>query len=619
MALKQLISSFILSLLIFSPAAAQAPDAQISGMAGSAKKSGEDRRAIRKKALALLDEVVAEAQTLRLAENRIRIHAIAANILWTHDEERARALFEVAMSGLSQITSGIAPAGDPQRMGAVTPVFAQLRHELLQLLAQRDASLALEFLRATRRPPHSSQPGADRNLLNQELALEMNLATQIAAEDPQQALRMAEESLSRGFSPELVNLVSRIHERDREAASKLASDIIRKLRPEVLTKDQGALVLAMNLLQKIRRGAGASGPEPSASRPAPARTVEPLESFIDEQAARELIDSAVTALINASADEKAMSGSAHMLFVTLQEMMPEVEQYLPGRVRALRRKIAEFDRMQDPQTRVWREYEGLIRGGTIDALLEAAAKAPPEARDQLYDSAAWKASSQDRIAQARQIINDHITDPQQRARILRDMNLQSFLRAAEQGKLEEAREAFALISPDERLSLLTLLASSAANRGDEKVARELLDEARSQFGDRAEDYAQFSAQLQIARAYAHLDPAQSFKIIEEVVDRFNELSAPAAALNESGRNSFKNGKRRAQGGYAWRELIQNCAEALASLAHADFDRARSVVSRFQGSEVRLMARLWVAQGVLSDPTAVTGGGISNGISRMSTR
>ncbi len=607
MTLKRLICSGSLSLLIFSAVAAQQAPVT-TGRVGvatepSADESPEAQQALEKRALALLEEVVAETPSLRLAENRIRIQTIAANLLWTHDEERARALFREATNGLNMIMSGV-EMSDPQQAEMAQQIATQLRHELLQMVAPRDPKLALEFLRATRQQQPASRNNPRYNPPDQELALEVNLANQIAAKDPQQALQMAEESLAKGVSPELIGLLNQLQAKDRAGAAKLTNNIIKKLRPELLTKDQGAAAVAANLLRMTRQRETVNA---SSELPVQGRGGEHLSlvggMVIDEQARRELIDSVVAASTSAPAGRMEV-GSTQMLLMALQEMMPEVEKHAPLRIDALRRKLAELNRTQDPQTRAWREYEGLMNNGTVEALLDAAPKAPPEMRDQLYSNAAWKALNKDGDGRARQIITEHIANPQQRAQMLKDMDRQILWRAAEQGKIEEARRLFATISPDERLMMIVQLASAAAQRGDEKVARQLLEEARDQTGGRAENYGQFSAQLQIARAYATLDPARSFEIIEAAIDRLNELITAAAVLNGFAQDSFKDGELRPQGGYMWNELIQNCAASLAVLAHTDFDRALSSVARFQRGDARLLARLWIAQGMLSDQAAL---------------
>ena len=65
---------------------------------------------------------------------------------------------------------------------------------VLNMLARRDAKLALEFLQLTR-PLRQNDNSRDPGEEQQDKMMEMNLASQIAENDPKTALRIAEEYL----------------------------------------------------------------------------------------------------------------------------------------------------------------------------------------------------------------------------------------------------------------------------------------------------------------------------------------------------------------------------------------------------------------------------------------
>ena len=56
-----------------------------------------------KKAYILLEQVVDEAQLLRLPENRVRVQIGAADLLWERNEGRARTLFALAAEGVAEM------------------------------------------------------------------------------------------------------------------------------------------------------------------------------------------------------------------------------------------------------------------------------------------------------------------------------------------------------------------------------------------------------------------------------------------------------------------------------------------------------------------------------------
>src|SRR5215475_2707693 len=71
------------------------------------QKESEDvkakREALRKNALKLLDEVLLHLDVPKVPENRIRLEASTADVLWKYDEKPARALFKLATTQLADL------------------------------------------------------------------------------------------------------------------------------------------------------------------------------------------------------------------------------------------------------------------------------------------------------------------------------------------------------------------------------------------------------------------------------------------------------------------------------------------------------------------------------------
>src|SRR5258707_7282975 len=64
----------------------------------------EKQKAEREKnAYRLLDQVIDEAQSLRLTENRVRVQISAADMLWDQNQGRARSLFSMAADGVAEL------------------------------------------------------------------------------------------------------------------------------------------------------------------------------------------------------------------------------------------------------------------------------------------------------------------------------------------------------------------------------------------------------------------------------------------------------------------------------------------------------------------------------------
>ena len=279
--------------------------------------------------------------------------------------------------------------------------------------------------------------------------------------------------------------------------------------------------------------------------------------------------------------------------------MPEVERYAPAQAANVRRRLDTFEQRAERGNNP-RDLRQLMQTGTPDALVEAAAKATPEMRQQLYRSAAWKAFNEGNPERARQIINANVEGTRQREQFLHELDQQLFWRAASEGNIEAAQALLSRFkSIDERVGMLIQLARVVSAKGNQKGAQGFLEEASTLIEGRARGQSQFSMQLQLAHVYAPLSPARSFEIVEASITHLNELVAAAAVIDGFGQEAFAQDELKGQEGYLWSALATQCGEALAALAPADFDHARSAADRFQRPELRLQARLAVVRGILA--------------------
>ena len=99
-----------LGLFCFSawPVSAQdQPTAQPSAEELEKQKAEREKNAYR-----LLDQVIDEAQSLRLVENRVRVQINAADMLWDQNQGRARSLFTMAAEGIAELGRSQAAAID---------------------------------------------------------------------------------------------------------------------------------------------------------------------------------------------------------------------------------------------------------------------------------------------------------------------------------------------------------------------------------------------------------------------------------------------------------------------------------------------------------------------------
>jgi hypothetical protein len=76
----------------------------------------------------------------------------------------------------------------------------------------------------------------------------------------------------------------------------------------------------------------------------------------------------------------------------------------------------------------------------------------------------------------------------------------------------------------------------------------VLDEARQFVNRRATSYQNFEQQLRVAHAFADVDAARAFEVLEPGIMQLNELLQAASVLSGFEINMFRDGEMAIQGG-----------------------------------------------------------------------
>lgn len=579
-----------------------------------AEQQQKEQAAREEKALKLLDAAVAESRGLKLPENRIRVQFVAADSLWSHDEARARSLFNEAATNLSAFVQ-MPEANDRQQVNNAIV----LRQEMLGIVAQRDAKLALDILRSTRPPEPPQQQNnqfAQFSRTDPESSLEFALLARIAANDPKQALKNAEEMLSKGeFSTTLLSVLAQLQSKDKEAAAKLTDDMLKGLRSENLSTNMSARNLTFMLLRpgpltvEVKVDQKVESPS----------LVNSMRPTLDETSYRDLLDSMVNAALTVNTQTTTaapangargggggggrgpFSGgrdpNAMMTLSSVQSLLPQIDKYLPGRSAAVRQKLTAAGINADRQA-ANNQMSVLMQQGTVDSMLAAAPQLPPQAQPRIYQQAAMKAAQDGDLDRARQIAENNLT-PDMRTPVLQTIERQQVVQAASQGKLEEAKQMLSrLRNDDDRVNAIIQISALLVKNGDKKSARSLLNEARNLVSRRAENYQQFNAQVRVAEAFAPIDPARSFEILDPGINQLNEMLSAAAMLNGFEVQVFKDDEMPLRGNSSLSGMIAYYARELAMLSRYDFDAAQSAADRFQRPEPRVLAKLSIASATL---------------------
>lgn len=614
-----------------------APVCMAQEAAPSAEELAKEQEAREAMAYTLLDQVISDAQSLSLPENRITAVTRAGGLLWKRDEVRARALFNETAAAVRDLFNSLDPRD--QEYNNEYRSALNSRRDFLIVVSELDPKLAYDLMLATRpsEPAQTEQQGRFRGRFepNSESELEMRLLAEVGASDPALALKSAQEMLGKGqFPNSLLRTLETIRRGDPRMAEKLSDSLIEKLTSETMLKGTDATNLALSMLRP-----GPIPPETKNQKSQPSTQENGAVQYLSESAYQKLLQNAVTAGLGYQAqnnsrgannrrtgqrgpggfqpavptEQDLAQANARRLYTSLSSLMPQIEKHLPNKAPLVKQKIAQSgDANQLQQRQMLAELNRMAREGTVDSILQAAGSAPPELQPRFYQQAAIKALNDGNPEMAEQIAGRFLSEPL-RNQLNQAIERQKARKVALAGNLDQMRQSLQkLRSDEERVDMLTRLAVDASSRKDEKLAIELMSEARSLINKPVQNYRQMDARLKVARAYAVIDPAAGFEIIESGIARLNDLLPAAAALSGFEVRIFKQGELPLAGNSNLHRMINAFADELEALARQDFERARQASDMFQQTEPRIIARLSVIRGALGQQSgrALAAGGPS---------
>lgn len=569
-----------------------------------AEKELAQRQELEKKTLSLLDETIGAAWSLKLPENRSYVLTKAADLMWPHDEKRARSLFWEALNSLNppgtQSLDALTPKNPPANDSAKpsptkTPTkeqtetlnqyyaTLQTRHEFLRKVAQRDPQLALDMLHASRPPLPRQIAGAFQPADETDLEQEITFAA--AANDPKRALQIAHETMAKGLTFEIMNLLDRVLQKDEDAGSQLAGEIIAKLNTENFNTT-AAPYIAMQLLQLSRT----SGAVLRASL-----SLDP--SFkrlkLDDNQKQELVSMLTDAALSVTKPPN--------ILLNIRSAMPEIEQYAPDRAAKLKVQIAEFSRTLPQSQRDWNSFNAMFENATPEEMIKAANKVGDDQRATLFHQAASKAVAQGDADRYRELIKNQIESEDERKTALDSLNTEQMYYDLSHGKTDDLDTLLPLIrASDQRAMAMSQLAIMLEKKDRHQDAVKLLDDARALVKVDLTNEKESNALLAVMLGYSLVDPPKAFAMIEPIIDRTNEDVSKLVLLDKIVKSgAIKNG-----------EIIMNqpripidfamlqYSPGVAALGKADFDRTKALADRFQRNELRIVARLLLAQAIL---------------------
>jgi hypothetical protein len=577
---------------------------QSSTKSAAAPKS-DVSEAVREKALGLLNNLVREADQFSLPLNRITARTSVADLLWESDEKTARTVFQNAAADLNVLIGEIptelseTEEENYERYALLADVKT-LRSELLLALSAHDPKMALETMQLLSR---KNADGA--NLFEDDQALELSLAAQIAAKDPKQAYELAKKNLENGLGNNLFSTLEDIYKKDAELGTKLAQDILTKIKSRDTTLSSpydyisnSGNRMASNVMVADKRISGGF-----------VVNVWEVQMFLDtvkklnRQAAKDkktsvLSDNEIKSLIEILAQKYVRQ--PYLSSYEVSKIMPDIIKYFPAQAQAIRGKIGQTESSTLNNLISKEAFETEIEDKSADEILQLIEKKPLAERDDLYYQAAQTSFSAGAIQDAKKFYGK-IKTKREYDYLDKQIDNALPLALAQKGDLSEVRQMLSkLKTPEERIEILTALALSLAQNDDRKTAAAILNEARTMYSGRMKNRRNLASIIQLTQAFAVIETDQSFNFLEGNFNYFNDIISAAILLdefNETGTVKDEEMRLDTVETESYRN-VPKAVQLIKNLVAADFDRTVNLANKFARSEVRFATNLRIAEALL---------------------
>lgn len=573
------------------------------------------RKELDEKIVQMLDQIIGEASFLRLPQNKAIVFAMTGDLYWKFDEKRSRELFRSAGSEI--LVYNMESEREKRESTDSTPFdlmdFGDVRNQVLPIVAKNDAELALEMLVQTRPASlaeamvKASAPDArpeipsggfsiENQRVRQEINLEQQFAMLAADSNPDRAIKLIKDSLAKGVSYNVLQLLQKLHKKDEKKASELGGDVVKKLIDSDLARKMDDLQVSVNLLQFMAR----TVPSPTATATATGTETKSKQFQFTDAQTKDLANKLVSTFMQ--------PGNSTQISMSLTRALPNLEKIVPDKAALLKQRQAESQRNMPNELRNSMRMQSLWDpNSTPEAILAEIPKMNEIERMSAYQAVSSKISQVEDETRAKRLI-DQIGDEKARTRAQEQFDSVKITRAASAGKLEDARRMIGMLT-NKRIQIqkFVSLAQTVYKKGteaDQEAGLGLMKNARSLVVEPPDDEDEMNNLMEVVKGYATIDPDAGFRMFEPVVDQINEIVHATAILSKYNKRNraFKKGELllRAGGNSFDGVLLFRYLGQIQLLGKADLGRMSSLADRFQRSDVRTLVKLVAVQGALRD-------------------
>ncbi len=553
--------------------------------------------------LQMLDQSILDANGLRLPGNRALVDAMAADIYWKTDEKRARELFKNAANEIIAYNG----EAEKERADSTEPNYNindqdDPRNDVLQMIAKHDVDLALETLLQTRSPRLAdavAKAAASLGVIDvanitrvmdnaraaQEIQLEENFSQRAASNDPDKMIKLIKDSMAKGVTSGLIQMLQSLNQKDPKKAADLGSDVIAKLSDADMARNQNDMQTALSYLQFAARP------------PSPDSKVKPF-AFADAQM-KNLAGKLADALLVPSKTMAAMG--------MIKSAIPTLEKFVPERIPALKARDAENRKNVPTEMKSVMSMTSAFDPNSTpeDMLAQLARSSDENMKRMMYPMLTQKISQVTDEARDKKLI-DQIPDDKTRATAQEQFDAAKIMRAAAAGKIDDARTLIRAMTNRkiqiQRLVALAMQVQRTKKDKDIETAKDIMTDAKGLAKDFPDDEDDLADMMEVIRGYSAVDPDLAFRMFEPLVEEFNSMVQAAAVLSKYNKRdkTFKRGEfvMHANGNFGTSVLLFRYVPQLQMLGKADLEHMSQLADRFQRSDSRTIVKLIVLQGFM---------------------
>ena len=536
----------------------------------------------------LLEEVLADADNLRLPENRALIYAKVGNKIWQIDEKKARELFDNAIDDLIKAQNE-ANSNTNNIQNVQNLIYGQFpRRDILNLIAVHDAQLALDALLLTRPSKllkaiakHKQNQTSENTSFNSrfrysnnanyaysEIESEQRFIAMAAEQNPKRMEELFHKGLKKGVNYNTIRLLQKIHSKDAKLSSKLLEVAVKELLRQKITDNKNNVSSFTSFLDNFGN----------------TTNIDDKYLVMSVASARNIADKVSAFWINPDTTTRTNTNSRTFKLI---------EKLFPARAKSLKLRYAKNKQLQK-QNAERKRFEALMKTKPSGTELLKQAKTFSNYRNSIYSSAINKLTEEGNISEVLEVVKSQFPEDQANRRLAQIYtNLAN--KEVSNGNFESAISYINEI-PNEKSRFIPLINIANSifykNRQENKdYALSILQQLVSMIDSQPQTSNDIRMIIYLANSYSNIEPSQSFRLIDSIVEPLNTYSKAISITSQFNNNgSVRNGEMLisrvtvGNGGF-------NLTNILLTLKKTDFQRTIELINRFEQNEVRIALKL----------------------------